>query len=29
MKRYRPWIYRLALLGAFVLAAGAPDKWGN
>jgi hypothetical protein len=27
MHRYRPWIYRLALLAAFVLAAGAPDKW--
>jgi hypothetical protein len=29
MNKYRPWIFRLALLAAFVLAAGAPDKWGN
>ena len=29
MSRYGPWIYRLALLAAFVIAAGAPDKWGR
>lgn len=29
MSRYRPWIYRLALLAAFVVAAGAPEKWGR
>jgi len=27
MTRYRAWFYRLALLAAFVVAAGAPDKW--
>lgn len=27
MARYRTWIVRLALLSAFVVAAGAPDKW--
>lgn len=29
MNKYRPWIYRVALLAAFVVAAGAPDKWGR
>ncbi len=29
MTRYRPWIYRFALLAAFVVAAGAPEKWGH
>ncbi len=29
MIRHRAWIYRLALLAAFVVAAGAPDKWGR
>jgi hypothetical protein len=26
--RSRSWVIRLALLGAFVLAAGAGTKWG-
>ena len=29
MNKYRPWLYRLALLAAFVVAAGAPEKWGG
>jgi hypothetical protein len=27
--RSRIWMYRLALLAALVLAAGAGNKWGN
>jgi hypothetical protein len=25
--RLRNWLFRIALLAAFVVAAGAPDKW--
>ncbi len=28
MTRYRLWAFRLALLAALVLAAGAGNKWG-
>jgi hypothetical protein len=27
MRRYRPWIYRVAIIAAFIVAAGAPGKW--
>lgn len=27
MVRCRRWMFRIALLAAFVVAAGAPDKW--
>jgi hypothetical protein len=27
--RSRPWMYRLVLLAALALAAGAGSKWGN
>lgn len=29
MLRLRTWIYRVTLLAAFVLAAGAGLKWGH